>query len=437
MSNLEERMRLAVEWLESNQFSDGAGGAGWGWVHDVPPNPQNTAEVVCALTAAGIAVPRADEVLHLVRRTMMAPPWAAPGEFSGAIDIAWRLRAMHCLGVGFDDPDVRDCVEALIRDQDLESGGYRMSGTVGPVSITATATALHALGPFIGVDDRIARATLRAVTFLVVTTLSDDVRTEPVYAAAQIAEVLARPEYASLGGKRSRRASELAIARVLDGLADDEDCSEEESFRRGEVAHTWRHLSLHLAVSALLYADGDLIFHPTVRAALTEMFDLQEMTPQHAAHGGFNTSSKGFVTSFATKLAVEAMAHARTAVTATVNPGRIFDIICRFQGAHHTDGSSIGGWGNRRLVMNSFTGVAVFVLCSAAALTIALIAAIYRESIGIPSRILFVWGTVFFAIGVLTWATSRFPNVSSGRIAAGVFAGFTAVVLPIVTYVNS
>ncbi|GGN94366.1 hypothetical protein [Nocardia rhizosphaerihabitans] len=435
MSNLDERMGLAVEWLERNQFSDGAGGAGWGWVHDVPPNPQNTAEVVCALTAAGLSVPRADEVLRLVRRTMMVPAWAGEGEFTGSIDIAWRLRALQCLGVGFVDPDVRGCIDALIREQDTETGGYRMSGDTGPISITATATAMHALAPFIGSGEQIAQATVRGVGFLVQTMLSDDVRVEPVYAAAQVVTVLARPEYSSLGGRRARRASELAIERILEGIADDNDCNEEEPYQRGEVAHTWRHLSLHLAVGALLSADPDLIFHPTVRTALTEMFDLQEMAPQHAAHGGFRTSPKGFVTSYATKLAVESMTYVRAAIVETVNPGRIFDIICRFQGAHHTDGNAVAGWGKRRLVINSYAGLAAFAVCAVAAITVAVVVALFRTKIGdVAARALLVWSTGYFALGALAWLVSRFPTVSAARIAAGVFAGFTAVVLPIVTF---
>ncbi|UGT54433.1 hypothetical protein [Nocardia asteroides] len=438
MSNLDERMGLAVEWLERNQFSDGAGGAGWGWVHDVPPNPQNTAEVVCALTAAGLAVPRAEEVLRLVRRTMMVPAWAGEGEFTGAIDIAWRLRALHCLGVSFVDPDVRSCIDALVREQDEETGGYRMSGTTGPISITATATAMHALAPFLGFGEQIAKATERGVGFLVRTMLSDDVRVEPVYAAAQVVTVLARTEFSSLGGRRPRRASELAIERILEGLEDDTDCNEEEPYHRGEVAHTWRHLSLHLAVGALLSANAELIFHPTVRAALTEMFDLQEMSAQHAEFGGFRTSAEGFHTSYATKLAIETMTYVRVAVGETVNPGRIFDIICRFQGAHHTDGNTVAVWGKRRLVLNSATGLAVFALCALAAITIALVVVIFNDKLGdFASRALLVWSTGYFAIGALIWLVSRFPAVSSTRIAAGIFAGFTAVVLPIVTFMFS
>ncbi|MFC6013003.1 hypothetical protein [Nocardia lasii] len=435
-------MRLAVEWVRRYQFSDGAGGAGWGWIHDVPPNPQNTAEIVCALTAAGIPVPRAEEVLHLVRRQMIVPPTAGAGEFTGPIDIAWRLRAMHCLGVADDDPDVRECVRTLLDEQEPESGGFRMSGSVGPVSLTATAAAMHALAPYASADVAVARAALRGVTFLAMTMLSDDVRAEALYTAAHIAGVLARPEYASIVGKRSRRASELAIERLLDGLADRADCNGDEWFLRGDVAHAWRHLGLHTAIGAVLVADAALILHPTVRAALTALFDLQELDHRLPGRGGFRTSSEGFVTAYSTTLAIEAMVYARAAVGETVNPGRIFDLICRADGAHHTDGGVVTEWGKRRLVINSHAGFAMFLLAAAAGLTIVGLGGLLKSQQGpdasLPARAsaggLVVWGTVVLAFGTLAWLTSRFPSTSARAIAAGVFGGFTAVVLPVVTY---
>lgn len=442
MSNLDERMRLAVEWFERYQFSDGAGGAGWGWVHDVPPNPQNTAEVVCALTVAGIPVPRAAEVLHLIRRQRIVPPTAGAGEFTGPIDIAWQLRAMHCLGVASDDPDVRDCIATLIQEQDAESGGYRMSGPVGPVSLTATSAALHALAPYAAEDVDVARATQRGVTFLALAMLSDDVRAEPLYSAAHIATALARPEYASVGGRRARRACELAIERMLDGLADGANCNGDERFLRGDVAHVWTHLGLHAALGAVLVADGTLIFHPAVRASLTALFDLQVMNTQLPTHGGFRTSREGFITAYSTSLALEVMAHARTAVAETVNPGRVFELICRVDGAHHSDGQVVAEWGARRLVLNSYAGFVTFVLAVAAGLTIVGLGAVLKAGLdddaALPSRIaadgLIVWGTFVLAFGTLAWLTSRFPKASSRAIAAGVFGGFTALVLPIMTY---
>lgn len=50
MVNLESRVDLAAEWLLAN-ITHEESYSGWGWVADVPPNPQNTAEAVCALKA--------------------------------------------------------------------------------------------------------------------------------------------------------------------------------------------------------------------------------------------------------------------------------------------------------------------------------------------------------------------------------------------------
>lgn len=348
MSSFDDRMDLAVDWFGRSQLSDGSGGAGWGWVADVPPNPQNTAEVVCALKAADREVPRAAEVLRLLRRSVVGRQGGSAWAFEAPVDIAWRLRALRWLGVRDDDHDVVTCIEALLAAQDAESGGWRMSGRAGPTSITATAAALHALGELAVAEERVAQVVLRGVSFLAMSMVSEDVRAQPMYAAAHIAAVLARPEFVSVGGRRSRRATELAVRRLLDGLAREEDKVEEEPFRRGEVSDTWRHLSLHLSVGAVVAADSASIFTPAMRKSLAELLDLQEMTPRHAHRGGFRTSAEGFVTSYATTQALEAMAQARLAVHESINPGRVFDIICSIEGPTTAMGRSCSGGDVRR-----------------------------------------------------------------------------------------
>ncbi|MFI7669014.1 hypothetical protein [Nocardia sp. NPDC049526] len=437
MSDLDDRVGLAVEWLCRNQLADGLGGAGWGWVSDVPPNPQNTAEVVCALTAAGREVPRADEVSVLVRRSVVAREsgeWA----FQSPIDVSWRLRALQALGVSPTDPDVVDSMRALLAEQDADSGGWRFSRGAGPISVTATANSIRALAGLGSEHEEAAQALLRGTTFLVTSMLDNDPRVRPVYACAYVAFVVARPEIAALGGKRIDRVRELAVGQLLEGLRRREEPVEEEAFRRNEVADTWRHLSLHLAVGAVVVADSQAIFDPGVRQGLVDLLDLQETAALHANRGGFRTSAEGFVTSYATVQGLEAMTYARAAVNERVSPARVFDMICRVDGVHHADAQQVIEVDGRAVMMNSHGGALVLAATGSAGLTIAVLAVIFADELGVVgSRTLVVWGTLFIALGSFTGVATRLPSVPKVRIAAAVFAAFTAVVLPVVTFLLS
>lgn len=53
MLGFDRQVSSAVSWLKDEQRVEGAT-AGWGWVTDVPANPQNTAEVVCARLARSL-----------------------------------------------------------------------------------------------------------------------------------------------------------------------------------------------------------------------------------------------------------------------------------------------------------------------------------------------------------------------------------------------
>lgn len=140
------------------------------------------------------------------------------------------------------------------------------AGSVGPVSLTATTAALPALAHLAAVE-----------------------------------------ETAAIGGKRVDRVRSLAVERMLEGLRQGRARVEEEPFRRGAVAATWRHLSLHLAVCAVGTADERTVFDPGVRRGLVESLELQETEELSAVRGGFRTSTEGFVTSYATVQGLEAM----------------------------------------------------------------------------------------------------------------------------------
>jgi hypothetical protein len=50
-----------------------------------------------------------------------------------------------------------------------------------------------------------------------------------------VASLLARPEIASLGGRRIERAREICVERLLEHLAQHDTRVEEERFQRGDV----------------------------------------------------------------------------------------------------------------------------------------------------------------------------------------------------------
>ncbi|WP_280195972.1 hypothetical protein [Nocardia farcinica] len=438
MSGLDERIDAAVEWLKRNQVGDGLGGAGWGWVPDVPPNPQNTAEVVCAFAALGRDIPRPEAVSQLVRRAVVHRDEGHDWPFQAPIDLAWKLRALHCLGAGVTDPDAIACRQALIAEQDGPTGGWRMSSRAGPISIAATATAVQALAGSARDDEDSAQAVLTAVGFLVSAVIDHDPRVEPLYACAYVAAVLSRAEIAALGGQRFERARKLARERLLDGLRREKARIEEEAFRRGEVSDTWRHLTLHLAVGTIIAIDTTTVFDPAVRQSLSDLLDLQETTELHAHRGGFRTSASGFVTSYATTQALEAMANVRTLLNESINPAKVFDMICRVDGVHHADAQRLLSARGRAFVMNSHAGAALLAVGGPAGLTIALLAVAFADQLGkAGSRALVVWGVLFIAVGTFAAISTRLPAVPNGRIAAAVFAAYTAVVLPVITFLLS
>ncbi|WP_216893093.1 hypothetical protein [Nocardia alni] len=434
MSSIDERIHMAVAWLLSSQLPHVGGGAGWGWIPDVPPNPQNTAEVVCALHRAGCEIPSAARVTTLVRAVMVERPSGDEWYFRTPIDVSWRVRALRCLGVAETDESLVAGVRSILDQQDSESGGWRMSGYLGPVSITATAGAVQAL---IGGDSSGAerdRAIARGIAYLV-SAVYQEPRSLPMYAAAHVATVLSRPEIAAIGDKRAERACALAAERLLAGLRRDEHDIETELFRRDNFVDTWRHLTLHLAIGAVVAADSRSVFDPAVRAAMVELLDMQEVDALGIYRGGFRISAEGPVTSYATTQALEALLQVQPAINERVNPAKVYDEICRADGAHPTDAQVLVSVRGHRLVMNSTAAATLLPVSSAAGATIFALALLCTSQLGhIVSRGLVVWGTLLFALGVYGAIATRFPRLPKRRVAAAMFAALTAVVLPVIAF---
>jgi hypothetical protein len=432
-------MDLAVEWFRRGISPDGNGGAGWGWVPDVVPNPQNTAEVVCILSRIGQPIPRQSEALALIRRRVVRHASGHDWDFSSSIDVAWRLRALRYLVDDHEDTDIVACAKTLVDLQD-ETGGWRMAGGAGPISITATCAAVLAL---CGLDSPVnMEETVSAgLGMLIGAVLGDDPRADPLYANAHIAHLLAQQKIAVLGGRRTERAREKAIGRVLRDM--ERGCTgvEDEVFTRGPVADRWRHLLLYLSLAATAEAAPNRIFEPPFRRALIRMLDLQEGGEDIVStvnFGGFRTSKEGFVTSYATAHGLGVLAAIETTLAKRVNPGLMFSLLCRSDGTHHSDPQEVVTIRRYPVTMNSYAGGLVFLTGLIAALTIGALTIGLKSHLGhVGSRLLLIWSTVFLASGTFAFASVRITKYSNARIAIWVFTAFSAIFLPIIFFIFS
>ncbi|HEX3518391.1 MAG TPA: hypothetical protein VHT29_05095 [Solirubrobacteraceae bacterium] len=437
MSDFSHRIDLAVAWFGRHMIDGSAGGAGWGWVPDVPPNPQNTAEVVCALTHIGRPIPSHADALRLIRCEVVDHASRGDWAFRSLIDVAWRLRALRCLVKDDEDPDIVACASALVDAQEPGTGGWRLAGSAGPVSITATCGAVLAL---MGLEGPIAtEAAVRSgLAMLIGSIIQDDPRADPLYASAQAVDVLARPEIALLGGPRTERAREKALDRVVASLTRGHTGIQEEVFTRGAVTDIWRHMTLYLSLIAVAEAAPERVFEPAFRQALIEMMDLQQGQRDNINLGGFRTSEEGFVTSYATTQALHVLASIKTTLAERVNPALTFDLLCRSSGTHHSDPQDVLKVGRTTVTMNSGAGVAVLAVGLVAAVTTGGLSIGFAGQLGrLASSLLLIWSAGFLAVGTFLFAAVRLPHVANSRIAVAVFTVFSAIFLPIIFFVVS
>jgi hypothetical protein len=436
MSEFEQRVNMAASWFERNVVVDPQGGAGWGWVPDVPPNPQNTAEVICALTRVGKPIPAEKDAVALVRREVVAHASRGDWAFRSLIDVAWRLRGLRCtVAMEREDSDIEVCAKTLVEAQDPTTGGWRLTADSDADSVTATCMAVAALSGLeveVGTEESVRDG----LGMLVDLVLAADPRAEPLYASAQIVQVLARPEVAAGSGPRATRAREVALDRVVTHLEQGSTGIEEEIFVRGGASDIWRHMTLHQSLAALAEAAPDRVFEPAFRCALIELLALQECGEDNVNYGGFRTSKEGFVTSYATTQALQVLASVNAKLGERVNPGLAFDLLCSSNGTHHSDPQKVVTIAKQTVVMNSWAGALLLSTGLAAAVTIAALTIGLKDHLGSAgSRLLLIWSALFLGGSAFAFASVRWPGVSNTKIAFIVFSGFTAVFLPIVFFV--
>jgi hypothetical protein len=435
VSDIQHRIDLTVGWL-INHVADGPEGTrGWGWVPDVPANPQNTAEVVCVLAELDRQLLDLRPAERLIRSNHVMRSTGSSWRFEEVIDTAWRLRALRSLGQ--DDDDVRMATDLLLTRQDL-GGGWRMGAAAGSVSTTATRTALLALAadpcPAAGLKEA-----MRAGVQMLVSYALDAPRTAGnLYSFAQIADILSRPELRELGAPRADRAHDICLRRIREALMRQDLPVEEEIFIRAGFKDTWRHTSLTLGLTALARSDINSVFLPEFRRGMAHFLDLQETEPDCFHLGGFRTSTEGFVTSYATTQALEMLRLVADSVLQRVNPARAFDYICSTDGAHHSDPRDLLSFSHYRVTMNSTAGGLTLLLCVSSGATILTLALELRNHMpAAEGRALVIWGVALLSFGGYVYAALRLPRTANKVVAAVSFSFFTALALPIVTYLLS
>jgi hypothetical protein len=430
MSEFDRRVDMAASWFARNVIRDPEGGAGWGWVPDVPPNPQNTAEVVCALTHVGRPIPRKEDAIELIRREVVTHASHGDWVFRSVIDVAWRLRGLRCVSHEHGDPHIDAWAKTLVEAQDSKTGGWRLIGGADAESVTATCMAIVAL---LGLQTSVeTESSVRAgVAMIVNAVLDSDPRARPLYASGQIVQVLARSEIMAAGGPRAERAREIALDRMVADLQGGEAGVQEEVFAREGVTDIWRHMTLPLSLCALAEARPDAVFEPVFRRALIDLLSLQECSADNVNYGGFRTSKEGFVTSYATTQALHALASINAKLNEQVNPGLAFNLLCRSAGKHHSDPQDIVTIGRHTVVMNSGGGALLLALACVAGLTIGALTIGLADHLGaVGSRLLLTLSAALLGVGAFAFASVRWPGVSNRRIAFFIFTGFTAIFLP-------
>jgi hypothetical protein len=451
---LKNRIDLAATWLDSKIKEDREACAGWGWVPEVVPNPQNTAEVVCAFRLIGREIPLEPAVLRLLKKSSVERAEPSEWPFHTVIDYCWRLRALRYLLDAPEDPLIIGCEQFVIEAQDQDEGGWAMTAGSVPLSITATTSAVAALLTLpTSVDAPEAQLTLEGIPaawdreealsrrvraiqlgtrFVIEATLNKDRRAAPLYAAAQTASLLAQPAIADLRSDRARYARQVAMKRVINHLEAGDVPVDPEVFQRGLYTDTWRHLTLHISLLAVVQSEPEKIFHPAFRKGLIRLLDLQATGEQDVDRGAFRTSSEGFPTTYATTLALEVLHGFQIAATTNLNPGRVFDFVSASDGEHPTDPRQL--FRKPRVMLNSYASLLLLVIAVAGGVAIGALAIAYKSKI---DKVIFhaalVWGVLLVAVGTNVFVAIRFPEVPRG-VTGVVFVVATVVALPVIAF---
>lgn len=429
MFAFDQRMNTGLAWLTRRLVVLDDGLAGWGWVADVHPNPQDTAEAAHAYLLLDVPVPQRELVIRMIESEDPIVCRGQRWEFDTSLDAAWRLRVLADLQRQTDatiDPSVLDRLVDSLYDR-VGSGGWPIVAGDDP-SIFATAMVLQALATADRLDQ--APELVGAAWEAAIAAAVAPGQHCPLASRAYAVACLADGDLKRLRTGRSERAMRTGASALLEVLQEAPAVIEEETFFRGSALDRWRHFILPLALNAVAKAQPAMVTTPHFRQNFSALCDLQQMDGVN--RGGFAIGPMGLVTSYATVQAIAAIRAVDRAIESHSNPGEIVEMLFLREGRHHTDPQVIGGPPGQHVIANSraaFAGAVVASLLAASAV----LAMVAGDGSPNTRRVVFGLDTYLLALAWYGYLAARFPKIPKARLASVLFAGVTAVLFPLLS----
>ncbi|CAO5157528.1 putative Squalene cyclase C-terminal domain-containing protein [Frankia sp. AiPs1] len=426
--SIDRRIDLACRWLEEAESPAG----GWGWVADVLPNPQNTAEVVVALSHAGRSGRELEHLLDALAAWEVVWPDGRQWVFDTPIDQAWRLRGLCRLPkTRTRDQHISRTLRELRRK--FTGRGWSLAPSRSESSF-ATAVALVAVGE-VSVREAVpalARHYLAAWQWLLAD-LNHPSNLDCTIAHTSWALLaLSEPAFSEWRDGAYRRAVKAGLQRLIDALGGPIPV-EEEQFSRGPIRDKWRHPNLAVVIQAVLRIEPAQLFNPSIRQNFGELMRHQR-TGAAGEEGAFALNEAGPATTYSTTHGIQTMVMVKQAF-AQASPGDVLELFCRIDGRHHTDAQKIApAFGGNAIIMNSTAGLTIGILFTFA---ITMFAAFMLGGVvltDISRKVLACVLIYFLAIGWYGYLAARLPHTPNRNIALSIYGAVTAVALPIVTY---
>jgi hypothetical protein len=426
----DKRVDEAKAWLLSCRTQEG----GWGWVPDVDPNPQNTAECIASLIRAGTPAEQFTDVVGYIDSAMVARRDGRVWKMDTAVDQATRLEALLALRSGglANEAGVADAIEHVIKDLESALGdrdGWSFD-TANTFSPFASALALVALARS-GINiEQYHRVWTQLLAFL------NQPRFEhldaPLAHRATVAASLSDPVFTLWHDSAFRKTIKRTAGALLSALSAPVQ-GESESFMRASVRDTWRHSTLQIIITSLAIIQPSAILQPQYRNALCQLLALQCIEEDSPDRGAFQAGDNGYPTTYATAQGIQALTVVQNAV-AEVSPADLLGELCRITGLHHSDSREVARIGSRSAIVNSYAAAAYTFIVS----VLVAVATIFviESGIGKPAQKLLLTFLVWSAAGVwYSWFAARWPKVQRRRILLGTYGIVTAVLFPLIAFV--
>jgi hypothetical protein len=343
MSGLGELSREALRWLVS--IYDPVAG-GWGWLAHIPPNEQNTAEVIVALAKHAHDIePYREILLESVERQLLNSQAAVTKDW---IWVAYALITVKNAGLYPDEVALDKSITAALHEVenlwDTREGGWPDCAGE-PCQTTWTALSLILLHeylppPMVG---RALRFLARAqngdggwgLWKISEAEIEERFRSHPrliARASSQIASNAASTALATLALTLTKSApgrAEEGVRWLLSHAMDTGGWAvfQQIGVRLGET-FTYRHFSTVWAIRALLAVDQGNIYNETVIAGVMYLIRLQDI-----ATNGWRSAEDADPFTWATCNALDAMADVSRCLL--VRTTSMFSIISEWHQTRH------------------------------------------------------------------------------------------------------